>query len=141
MLENGVWIGAKASVGPGITCGSYSVLAMGSVATKNLEEWIVYQGKTPVIELTSRHCSYPQGTQQNSTLRDSGRHIVLVFLRYGRGDIHSPRFKVLKVFPRVWKLMTKRERQKSGILFIGTIVNSLVEILGLAGGPGDRLGH
>ena len=28
--------------------------------------------------------------------------------------------------------MTKRERQKSGILFIGTIVNSLVEILGLA---------
>ena len=28
--------------------------------------------------------------------------------------------------------MTKREKQKSGILFIGTIVNSFVEILGLA---------
>lgn len=28
--------------------------------------------------------------------------------------------------------MTKRERQKSGILFLGTIVNSFVEILGLA---------
>ena len=43
-----------------------------------------------------------------------------------------PPFKVLTVFPRVWKLMTKREKQKSGILFIGTIVNSFVEILGLA---------
>lgn len=28
--------------------------------------------------------------------------------------------------------MTKRERQKSGILFLGTIINSFVEILGLA---------
>ena len=43
-----------------------------------------------------------------------------------------PPFKVLTVFPRVWKIMTKREKQKSGILFIGTIVNSFVEILGLA---------
>ena len=43
-----------------------------------------------------------------------------------------PPFKILSVFPRVWKLMTKQERQKSGILFLGTIVNSFVEILGLA---------
>ena len=43
-----------------------------------------------------------------------------------------PPFKILSVFPRVWKLMTKLERQKSGILFVGTIVNSFVEILGLA---------
>ena len=44
VLENGVWIGAKASVAPGVTCGSHSVLAMGGVATKNLEAWKVYQG-------------------------------------------------------------------------------------------------
>ena len=53
VLENGVWIGAKASVGPGVTCGSYSVLAMGSVATKNLEEWIVYQGN-PALAVRQR---------------------------------------------------------------------------------------
>ena len=43
-----------------------------------------------------------------------------------------PPFKILSVFPRVWNLMTKRERQKSGILFLGTVVSSFVEILGLA---------
>lgn len=41
-------------------------------------------------------------------------------------------FKVTEVFPRVWRMMTKREKQKSGILFLGTIINSFVEILGLA---------
>jgi putative colanic acid biosynthesis acetyltransferase WcaF len=44
VLENGVWIGAKANVAPGITCGSHSVLALGSVATKDLEPWQIYQG-------------------------------------------------------------------------------------------------
>ncbi len=53
VLEDGVWIGAKASVAPGVTCGSHSVLAMGSVATKNLEEWIVYQGN-PALAVRER---------------------------------------------------------------------------------------
>ena len=44
VLENGVWIGAKASVAPGVTCASHSVLSMGSVATKDLEAWQIYQG-------------------------------------------------------------------------------------------------
>ena len=43
-LEDGVWIGARASVGPGVTCGSHSVLAMGSTATKNLEARLIYRG-------------------------------------------------------------------------------------------------
>lgn len=43
-----------------------------------------------------------------------------------------PPFKILSVFLRVWNLMTKRERQKAGILFLGTVVSSFVEILGLA---------
>ena len=43
-LEDGVWIGAKAQVAPGVTCKSHSVLAMGSVATTNLAERQVYQG-------------------------------------------------------------------------------------------------
>ena len=43
-LEDGVWIGAKATVCPGITCGSHSVLTAGSVATTNLEAYTIYQG-------------------------------------------------------------------------------------------------
>lgn len=43
-LEEGVWIGAKSVVCPGVTCHSHSVLAVGSVATKDLEAYTIYQG-------------------------------------------------------------------------------------------------
>lgn len=43
-LETGVWIGAKAIVCPGVTCHSHSVLAVGSMATSDLEPWGIYQG-------------------------------------------------------------------------------------------------
>ncbi len=43
-LEDGVWIGAKAVVCPGITCYSHSVLSVGSIATSNLEAYTIYQG-------------------------------------------------------------------------------------------------
>ncbi|TDQ19360.1 putative colanic acid biosynthesis acetyltransferase WcaF [Algoriphagus boseongensis] len=43
-LEEGVWIGAKAVVCPGVTCHSHSVLAVGSVATYDLESYTIYQG-------------------------------------------------------------------------------------------------
>ena len=49
-LEDGVWIGARASVGPGVTCHSHSVLAMGSTATQDLEAWGVHQGSTKVMQ-------------------------------------------------------------------------------------------
>ena len=44
-LEDGVWIGARASVGPGVICHSHSVLALGSIATQDLDAWTVYQGQ------------------------------------------------------------------------------------------------
>ncbi len=44
LLEEGVWIGAKATVCPGVTCASHSVLAVGSVASSNLESYKIYQG-------------------------------------------------------------------------------------------------
>ncbi len=44
ILEEGVWIGAKATVCPGVTCHSHSVLSVSSVATKDLEAYGVYQG-------------------------------------------------------------------------------------------------
>ncbi|KAB7881207.1 colanic acid biosynthesis acetyltransferase WcaF [Poseidonibacter ostreae] len=48
VLENGVWIGAKSVVCPNVTCKSHSVLAVGSVATKSLKEYGIYQGNPAV---------------------------------------------------------------------------------------------
>lgn len=43
-LEDGVWIGAKATVCPGVVCRSHAVLGVQSVATRNLSPYRVYQG-------------------------------------------------------------------------------------------------
>ena len=43
-LEDGVWIGAKSIVCPGVTCKSHSLLTVGSVATKDLNEFTINQG-------------------------------------------------------------------------------------------------
>ena len=50
VLEEGVWIGAKATVCPGVTCKSYSVLAVGSVVTNNMEAYGIYQGNPAVFK-------------------------------------------------------------------------------------------
>lgn len=54
------WIAAKAVVAPGVTVGIGSVLAIGSVATSDLEPWSVYQGvpaKFVKRRLTNAHPS------------------------------------------------------------------------------------
>ncbi len=43
-LKKGSWIGAKSVVCPGITVGNHAVLTVGSVATKNMNEYTIYQG-------------------------------------------------------------------------------------------------
>lgn len=43
-LEDGVWIGAKATVCGGVTCKTHSVLSVSSVASANLEAFGIYQG-------------------------------------------------------------------------------------------------
>lgn len=43
-LEDGVWIGAKAVVCPGVICQSHSILTVNSVATSKLEAYQIYQG-------------------------------------------------------------------------------------------------
>ncbi|MGB8194355.1 MAG: putative colanic acid biosynthesis acetyltransferase [Chitinophagaceae bacterium] len=53
VLEEGAWIGAQAMVCPGITCRSHAVLAACSVATKDLEEYKIYQGN-PAVEVRER---------------------------------------------------------------------------------------
>lgn len=44
VLEQGVWIGAKSVVCPGVTAFSHAVLTVGSVATKDLDAFGIYQG-------------------------------------------------------------------------------------------------
>jgi putative colanic acid biosynthesis acetyltransferase WcaF len=53
-LEEGVWIGARATVCPGVTCRSHSVLTVASVATKELEPYAIYQGN-PAVMTKTRH--------------------------------------------------------------------------------------
>jgi putative colanic acid biosynthesis acetyltransferase WcaF len=52
IIEDGVWIGAKALVGPGITAFSHSVLTAGSIATKNLDSYGIYQGNPAMLAKT-----------------------------------------------------------------------------------------
>jgi putative colanic acid biosynthesis acetyltransferase WcaF len=54
ILEEGVWIGAKAIVCPGIKCCSHSVLAVGSVATSDLAAYSLYQGN-PAVKTRERN--------------------------------------------------------------------------------------
>lgn len=48
VLEDGSWVGAKAIICPGVILKSHSVLAVGSIATKNLDAFGVYQGNPAV---------------------------------------------------------------------------------------------
>lgn len=53
ILEDGVWIGAKAIVCPGVICGKNSVLAVASVASKNMDANAIYRGN-PAIKVGER---------------------------------------------------------------------------------------
>lgn len=44
ILEDGVWIASSAKVGPGVIAHSHAVLTMGSVTTKNLSPYGIYEG-------------------------------------------------------------------------------------------------
>ena len=49
LIKEGVWIGAKSIVCPGVTCNENAVLSVGSVATKDLESFTIYQGNPAKI--------------------------------------------------------------------------------------------
>lgn len=48
-IEEGAWIGAKSIVCPGITIKSHAILTVGSVATKDMEAYRIYQGNPALI--------------------------------------------------------------------------------------------
>lgn len=50
LLQDGVWIGAKAVVCPGVTCYSYSILTVGSVATSDLPEYSISSGNPASVK-------------------------------------------------------------------------------------------
>jgi toxin ParE1/3/4 len=52
-LEDGVWIGAKATVCPGVSCKSHSILSVASVANKDMEAYGIYQGN-PAVKVKER---------------------------------------------------------------------------------------
>ena len=49
ILEDGVWIGARALVCPGVHCASHAVLTASSVATRDLETYTINQGNPAVV--------------------------------------------------------------------------------------------
>lgn len=50
IIEDGVWIGARAIVCPGVICKSHAILMVGSVANSNLEERMIYQGNPATVK-------------------------------------------------------------------------------------------
>ena len=53
IIEDGVWIGAKAIVCPGVVCGTHAVLSVASVASNEMEAWGIYRGN-PAIKVGKR---------------------------------------------------------------------------------------
>lgn len=53
ILEDGVWIGAKSVVCPGVKAYSHSILTVGSIATKDMLAYHIYQGN-PAIAIRKR---------------------------------------------------------------------------------------
>jgi putative colanic acid biosynthesis acetyltransferase WcaF len=52
-LETGAWVGARATVCPGVQVGSHAILAVGSVATHHLAPYTIYQGN-PAVSVRKR---------------------------------------------------------------------------------------
>lgn len=52
-IEDGAWIGAKAIVCAGVTVHSHAVLTAGSIATKDLDAYGIYQGN-PAVKIRER---------------------------------------------------------------------------------------
>lgn len=53
LLEDGVWIGAKSVVAPGVQCRSHSILSLGSVANSEMEAYSIYSGN-PAVKVRDR---------------------------------------------------------------------------------------
>lgn len=50
VINDHVWIAAKANVGPGVTIGDGAILSFGSTATEDMRPWSIYKGNPAVIK-------------------------------------------------------------------------------------------
>lgn len=57
-VGQGAWVGAGAFLGPGVSVGSHAVLTAGSVATKDLQPYGIYQGN-PAVWVKERSVVQP----------------------------------------------------------------------------------
>jgi len=53
VLEDGVWVGARAVVCSGVTMANHSIATVGTVITKNTESYGIYQGN-PAVKVRER---------------------------------------------------------------------------------------
>lgn len=53
VLEEGVWIGARAIVYMGVTCKSHSILGANSIALRDMEAYSIYYGN-PAVKVSDR---------------------------------------------------------------------------------------
>jgi putative colanic acid biosynthesis acetyltransferase WcaF len=53
LLEDGVWLAARSTVGPGVAAGQGAVLSLGSVATQDLAPYQIHQG-VPALPIKAR---------------------------------------------------------------------------------------
>jgi len=49
IIEDGVWIGAKSVVCPGVQCKSHSILTVNSVASKSMDAFGIYSGNPAIL--------------------------------------------------------------------------------------------
>lgn len=53
VIEDGAWVGAQSTVCPGVTMHLHSVLAVGSIASKDLMPYSIYRGN-PAVKVAER---------------------------------------------------------------------------------------
>lgn len=53
IVEDGAWVGARSVVCAGVTVHEGAILTVGSIATKDMEPWMIYQGN-PAVKIRER---------------------------------------------------------------------------------------
>lgn len=64
-VGRGAWIGARACIGPGVRVGTGAVIAMGSVATRDVPQWTIYRSHRSSNELKKRVLKVDPGADLN----------------------------------------------------------------------------
>lgn len=62
IVEDGAWVGARATVLPGVTVASHSIVTAGTVMSKNTEPYMIYSGNPP-SPIKKRHIQDAGGEQ------------------------------------------------------------------------------